>query len=147
MRRNKGQSMIEVLFAVFLVGVSASIVIASLPIATMSRTKADLSNKATGLAQKQLEAIRGLGYANATASQLAANGLIESDTPIEGNTYSFTNIDAAAHDNPALILPGGTGRVTLEQADIDLRRVIVRIDYLDRGQPRSIQLGTLIANL
>ncbi len=43
---------IEVLFAMFLVLACALIVAATMPIADISRGKADLLNKATGLAQK-----------------------------------------------------------------------------------------------
>lgn len=140
-------TLIEVLFAVFLVGVSASIVVVTMPSAAQSRIKADLNNKATSLAQKQLEAIRGMGYANVTASQLSALGLIDSTTPIDTNTYSFTNVDSAKLDNPSLILPSGQGRVKVEQADIDLRRVTVTVQWNDRGTVRNITLGTLVANL
>lgn len=140
-------TLIEVLFAVFLVGVSASIVVVTMPSATQSRIKADLNNKATSMAQKQLEAIRGMGYANVSASQLAAAGLIDSATPVATNTYSFTNVDAARLDNPSLILPNGVGRVTIQQVDIDLRQVIVTVSWNDRGTTRTLTLGTLVANL
>lgn len=140
-------TLIEVLFAVFLVGVSASIVVVTMPTATQSRIKADLNNKATSMAQKQLEAIRGMGYANVSANQLATAGVIDSASPVATNTYSFTNSDSAKLDNPALILPNGVGRVKIEQVDIDLREVIVTVTWNDRGVTRSITLGTLIANL
>lgn len=145
--KGKGFTLIEVLFAVFLVGISASIVVVTMPSATQSRIKADLNNKATSLAQKQLEAIRSMGYANVSATQLASAGLVDSASPVETNTYSFTNVDSAKLDNPSLVLPSGVGRVKIEQADIDLRRVTVTVFWNDRGTTRSIVLGTLIANL
>jgi len=118
-----------------------------MPLANKARIRADLYNKALNLAQKQLEAIRGKGYANATASQLFSLGLIDNTTPIAANTYSFTNSDSAALDNPSLILPGGSGSVLVEQADLDLRRIIVTVRWNDQGTSRQVQLGTLIANL
>lgn len=118
-----------------------------MPIANSSRARADYYNKATGLAQKQIEAIRTIGYPNATASQLATVGLIDSAEPIATNTFSFTNVDSASLDNPARILPSGTGRVTLEQIDLDLRRVTVEIRWMDRSVQKSVKVGTLIANL
>jgi len=142
-----GFSLIEVLFSVFLASICAMIVAASMPIANNGRAKADLQNKATSLAQKQLEAIRGLGYPNATAPQLYSNGLIDSISPIATETYSFSNVDSANLDNPTLVLPSGSGRVTLSQVDLDLRRVVVEVRYVDRGKNKSIQVGTLIANL
>lgn len=147
MSKRRGFSFVEVLFAIFLVGVAASIVAASMPIATVSRERADLMNKATGLAQKQLESIRGMGYANATATQLAAAGLIDSTATVATNTYSFTNSDSANLDNPARILPAGTGRVSIEQVGLDLRRIIVTVGWTERGRQRNVTVGTLVANL
>lgn len=143
----KGFSLIEVLFAVFLVALCAVIVSASMPLANKARIRSDQYNKALNLAQKQLEAIRGKGYANATASQLYSLGLVDSTTPIATNTYSFTNSDSAALDNPSRILPSGTGSVLVEQADLDLRRIIVTVKWIDRGANKQVQLGTLVANL
>lgn len=142
-----GFSLIEVLFAVFLVAMCAVIVAASMPLANKSRIRSDQYNKALNLAQKQLEAIRGKGYANATSAQLYSLSLIDSTTSVATNTYSFTNSDSAALDNPALILPSGSGTVLVEQADLDLRRVVVTVKWTDRGTNKQVQLGTLIANL
>ena len=140
-------ALIEVLFAFGLVAVSALIVAATMPVATTSRAKANLQYKAMGLAQKQIEAIQGLGYANATSSQLLSFNLIDSSTAVSTNTYLFSNADSGARDNPARILPNGTGTVKVEQADIDLRRVVVTVNWTDRGVAKSYTLGTLIANL
>lgn len=145
--RQRGFSMIEVLFAIFLAAMSAAILAASMPIATMSRTKADYQNKATSLAQKQLEAIRSLGYANVTASQLSVYSLIDNLTPVATNTYTWTNVDSGVLDSPANVLPGGTARILVDQPDIDMRRVIVTVYWVDRGRTKSIVLGTLVANL
>jgi prepilin-type N-terminal cleavage/methylation domain-containing protein len=146
-KRQKGFSFLEILFAVFLLAVSAAIVVATLPVGTRIRHKSDDMDKAIGLAQKQLEAIRGEGYSNATSTQLASFNLIDSTTPVTDNTYSFTNSDSANLDNPALILPQGKGTVAVTQADIDLRQVVVTITWNDRGTARTYQIGTLIANL
>lgn len=145
--KHRGFSLIEVLIAIFLVVLCAMIVVATMPIATASREKADLMTRATGLAQKQLEALRGAGYPNLVPSQLLSYGLIDSVTPVATNTFSFTNADAAVFDNPATILPNGAGRVRIEQLAIDLRRLTVEVSYNDRGTTRTARLGTLIANL
>lgn len=146
-KRRKGFTFIEVVLAIFLVVTSATIALATMPLSTSSRVKADLNNRATSLAQKQLEAIRGRGYANATASQLYAVGLIDNTTEITTNTYAFTNNDSAALDNPAKVLPSGTGTVKVEQVDLDLRRITVTVNWVDRGVNRSLVVGTLVANL
>lgn len=147
--RRGGFSLIEVLFGVFLSAVCATLIATSMPVADRSRNKADLNNKATSMAQKQLEKVRGLGYANATPAQLFSFGLIDSTTPVQGssNTYSFNNVDYSSRDNVGKILPSGTGAIRIEQVDLDLRRVTVEIDYVDAGRAKSVSVGTLIANL
>lgn len=145
--RRRGFSLIEVLIALFLVVTCMMIVVATMPIATASRAKADLMSRATGLAQKQIEALRGISYPNLTPTQMFSYGLIDSTTPVATNTYSFTNADALAFDSPAVILPNGTGRVLVEQLDFDLRRITVSVSYNDRGTTRTVRLGTLVANL
>lgn len=145
--RKSGVTLIEVLFAMFLVVTCAMIVSATMPIADVARGKADLLAKATGLAQKQLEAIRGTGYANLNPTSLAGYGLIDSQTAIGTNTYSFSNSDSAKLDNPAKILPSGTGTVKLVQVSTNLMQVIVTVNYSDNQRNRSITLGTVVANL
>ncbi len=106
-----------------------------------------MQNKAVAFAQKELEAIRGLGYANATSTQLLAYGLIDSTTPLVTNTYPATNVDSASYDNIGRLLPSGTATVAVSQTDIDLRQVTVTVTWNDRGTTRTFSLGTLIANL
>lgn len=146
-RARKGFTLVETLFAILMATMCTMIFAAAIPVANNGRAKANLANKATSLAQKQLEAVRSAGYANCTASQLYAYGLIDSVVPLTGTTYGFTNSDSVPLDNPARVLPGGTGRLTLEQPDLELRRVTIEVRWVERGTLRSIRLGTLIANL
>lgn len=145
--KRRGFSLIEVLIAVFLVITCMLVVIATMPLATASRAKADLMNRAMGLAQKELEGLRGVGYSNLTPTQMYSYGLIDSTTPTGTDTYAFTSADALANDNPSKVLPNGTGSVKVEQMDFDLRRVTITITYKDRGTTRTVRLGTLVANL
>lgn len=145
--RKSGVTLLEVLFAMFLVMACALIVAATMPIADVARGKADLLNKAGGLAQKQLEAIRGVGYANLNPTALVAYGYIDSATQVGTNTYSFSNSDNANLDNPALILPSGAGTVKVEQWQVNLIRLTVNITYSDNQRNRSVTVGTLVANL
>lgn len=146
-RERQGSTLLEVLFAVFLVAVCATILAASMPTATRSQKIADLNNKATNLAQKELEAIRALGYANLTPAQLANAQLIDSTTPVSANTYAFTNVDGGVTDSVAQMLPSGTGTVLIEQIDLDLRRVTIAVNYTYRGTAKSVRMGSLVANL
>ena len=147
MRVRKGFTLVEALFAIFLVAICAAIVAATTPIASMSRVKAESMNKATGIAQKELESIRGAGFANCTASALVSAGLLDSTNVVAPNTYSFTNSDLLKFDNAAKVLPNGTGTVKLEQLNIDLVRVTVTVTWMERTRQRQISIGTLIANI
>lgn len=118
-----------------------------MPVATLSRNKADLLNRATALAQKEMEAVRGTGYANLTASQLDSNHLIDSPTPVTTDTYTFTDVDGELNDSPAKVLPSGTGTIKIEQADTELRRVTITLVWIEKGQKKSYSLATLVANL
>jgi prepilin-type N-terminal cleavage/methylation domain-containing protein len=153
-KRTRGFTLIEIVFALFLLATGAIITTAALPIANTQRARADMQNKAVGLAQKEIEAIRGLGYANATGAQLYSYGMIDNTTPLAGypsgstdNTYSFTNADSSAYDNPARLLPSCTARVRVIQVDIDLKQVSVTVTWVERGVTRTFTDGTLIANL
>lgn len=146
-RKICGISLVEVLLAIFILGLSALILASTMPAATKSRVKADNMNKAAGAAQKILEAVRGSGYANVSATRLYALGLIDSTTPVATNTYTINTVDTAAFDNLAKILPGGSGQITVEQVDLDLRRVTVVINWTEEGITKTFRIGTLIANL
>lgn len=145
--RRSGVTLIEVLFAMFLVVTCAMIVAASMPIADIARGKADLLAKATGLCQKQLEAIRGVGYANINPSALVSDGLIDSQSQVAPNTYSFSNSDSANRDNPSLLLPQGAGTVQITQPQSNLIQVIVTVTYNDNTRNRTVSVGTQVANL
>lgn len=145
--RRSGFSLVEVLFGIFLAGLCATILAATMPVAQQSRERANLNNAAVSLAQRQMEAVRGLGYANLTPDRLLANGVIESATPIATNTFSFNGVGAATANSPALLLPRGQGRITIEQAGLDLRRVVIELRWDDRGRQRTFRLGSLVANL
>jgi hypothetical protein len=137
----------EVMMAVMLLAVCAMIFAATLPAAHRSRAKADNRNVATSLAQKMLEDIRTIGYVNANPTQLLANGLIDSATPVSTNTYSFTNVDSGVIDSPGSALPSGTGRIVLETLDLELIRITVQVNWSETGQTRTVTIATLLANV
>jgi type II secretory pathway pseudopilin PulG len=149
----RGQSILEVLIGIFVVGCAAMILAATLPVASGSRIKAEYENRASGVAQKQLERIRGAGYANLTGTQLHALGFVDSATPASTtqtpptSTFNFTNSDSGSNDNVSVVLPSGTGQVVIGEVDLDLRSVTVTVNWTERGQTRTFSVGTLVANL
>lgn len=146
-RTTRAFTLIEGLFALFVVTVSGLALVATLPIATSSRKKADYSAKAVSLAQKEIENMRYIGYANLTDGQLRALGYVDSSSPGDGS-YTFTNVDVGAGDSPATVLPSGSATLNIAEASRDLRSVSVTIRWRERnGVNRSITVDTLIANL
>jgi len=146
-RRTRAFSFIEMMLTVFLVTICAGIVATAMPTATVGRQKSVYRNRAVALAQKQMEAIKRLGYPNITANALLNAGLIDSATEVATNTYSFTNVDSLVADDAPRLLPSGTARITLEQPDIELKRVIIRITWSENSQTKTYEIGTLVANL
>lgn len=146
-RKISGHMLAEAMMAIMMLAVCALIFTATLPAAHNSRAKADNFNIATSLASKMLEEVRNIGYTNATATQLAASGLIDSATPVATDTYSFTNVDAGIVDSPASTLTSGVGRLVVEQIGIDLRRVTATVTWSEKGQTKTVSLATLLANV
>jgi hypothetical protein len=120
-----------------------------MPVATVSRVMSQYQDKAMDVAQKQMEAIRSAGYANANPSQLQALGLIDSTFAVGNNpnAFPFTNSDHSNLDNPGLVLPSGTGTVEIDQLNFNLVQVIVTVYWSDHGTNRSYVIGSLMANL
>lgn len=153
--RQTGGMLIEVMFAMALMVVAALVLAATMPMAHTSRAKSNLSNLALSHAQKQLEAIKARGFDNITPTLLAQHNpaddqpaLIDSATPVHLNTFSFTNIDGAVHDSVADVLPDGQGLVRIEDVQANqMRRVIVTVSWNERGETRSVSVGTLVAKL
>lgn len=158
---NRGFSLVEVMFAVFMSLVCALVFSATIPIANRSREKARLNDVATALASKQLERIVARGYGLIDEVSLAQ------DRPTEGlprlievnndgtpklistnpDTYSFTTIDAVNGDSPSDLLPDGQGFVSLEQTMLDVRRVVVQVTWRENGRLRTVRIGSLVSNV
>ncbi len=146
-RKQSGQSLVEVLFGIFLAGLCATVLAATMPVANNSREMANYQNVAISIAQKHMEGLRGQGYPNLTPDRMFSNGMIDSATAVSANRYSFHNSDQGNHSSPAMQLPSGQGFLTVEQTGIDLRRVLIEIRWVERGRNKSVTLGTTVANL
>lgn len=157
-RRNRsGHTLIESMMAAFLALICALIFSATMPVANLTRGKADHLNTATSLSQKVLESVRGQGYPNSTPQRLFDRGLIESLTSVSlqprglgtagESGFPFTNVDTGILDSPATVLPNGEGFLMTEMVGQDLRRVTVVVAWRERGTQRSLRVSTLVANL
>ncbi len=145
--KSGGFSLIEILFGIFIVALCATVLSATMPTANQSRVKANNVSKAINLAQKQMEAIRCVGYASITPERLTTLGLLDSQAPIEPNTFSFSNVDNGIFDNPSTVLTAGTGTVLIRQSNLDIKEVTIVVAWTEKGVRRNFRLGTKIANL
>jgi Tfp pilus assembly protein PilV len=138
---------VEVLVAVFISAVSAGILMAAMPAATMGYTTAAQQEHAINLAEKEMESIRNQGFPNVNGSQLASVGLIDSSSPVAIDTYAFNNVDSANLDNVAAILPSGQGTVRVDTLNVNLVKVTIIVTWVSHGANESYELTTEMANL
>lgn len=144
---SRGFTLIEALFATFLVAVCAAIIAATVPIANSSRGRADMANVALNIGQQQMEAVRGVGFPNITPSALSSAGLLDGTSPDPNGRYAFHGSDSANFGAPRQLLPEGKGWLRLENIGFDLKKITVTIEWLDRGATKSITLCSLVGNL
>lgn len=155
--RQKGHTLVESMFAAMLALTCCLLFAATVPVANRSRGRAEFTSIATSLAQKQLEIIKGLGYAKLSKDALYASSVIQSTTAVDlkatGLTtttqsgYESTNLDSGQKDTASNTLPSGRSFVQLKDVDIDLKQVAVLVFWKDNGQVRSTEVTGLVANL
>ncbi|MBS1707898.1 MAG: hypothetical protein JSS65_04160 [Armatimonadetes bacterium] len=153
----KGVTLVEVMYASFIALTCCLLFAATVPVANRSRGRAEFISIATSLAQKQLESIKGLGYAKLTSDSLVTAGIVQSSTAVDlkaaGLTsgtesgYETTNFDLAQRDTALNALPSGRSFVQLSTVDIDLKQATIRVFWKDNGQVRSTMVSSLVANL
>jgi type II secretory pathway pseudopilin PulG len=146
LRKREGFTFAEVLFALFLVAITALVMAAALPLGHHSRQKADLHLKAAEICQRQLERLREVGYPNLTAEQLLEMNLISS-TGAQTEGYPFTEVDQSRGDAVSTVLPSGQGWVKIYDVGLDLRSLVVTVRWVEDSRTREIQMGTLVGNL
>lgn len=149
-QRRSGHTLVELLYAIFLVGCCAAVLATGMPTAKASQTRADMENKATSVAQKQLEAVKAAGYPNLSGPQLHLLGLLDSSSEEDGK---FWFCEVARSDNEAesederRFLQDMECTLDIVQTDLDLRTVTIEVSWRDGGERRSVELASHIANL
>ena len=156
-RKQQGHTLIEAMFAAMLALACCLLFAATVPVANRSRGRAELTSVATSLAQKQLEMVKGLGYAKLTSDSLYSAGIVQSTTAVDlkaaGLTdqtmsgYETTSLDIGKKDTAAITLPSGRSFVQITDTSIDLKQVAIRVFWKDNGKNRSTEVTSLVANL
>ncbi|MBI1332884.1 MAG: type II secretion system protein [Armatimonadetes bacterium] len=143
-----GFTLIETLFSIMFVGCAAAIAVVSMPASTASKTKAKYYNFAVNYATRQIEELQYRGFAKLNADDLKTAGLIDSKTPVAGtDTYPCTNVSFGANELISSKLPNGKATVRIQDVTMDSKRVTVHVEWLERSQTRSFDLGTVVADL
>lgn len=120
-RRTKGLTLVEVMLAVFVLALTAIILIACFPTSQISRIKAAHLSYAVGLAQKQMEEFRSAGYASVLVSD-----------PV---------------NTPVAELPSGSQTITITQYAPNVKQIEVTITWEGyRKVGGSTTLVTLISD-
>ena len=135
------------MLSVFMVASAGAILASAMPVATVSRTKANYVNKAANFASKEMELMKAQTYPNLSADKLFAADCIDNTTAVSTNTYSCNNTDAAVGDRITDLLPHGSATAKIEQVDIELKRITLTITWTEKGRTRTYAVGSLVANL
>lgn len=127
---------------------AAAIAVAALPVSTTSKTKAKYYNYAVNFATRQIEEIQYHDFTKITAADLAADDLIDNTVPVSGtDTYSCNLTQFGAGEAITTKLPSGKATVRIEDINADMKRVTVHVEWKERSNTRSYDLGAVVANL
>lgn len=147
MQKN-GFTLIETMFSIMFVGCAAAIVVAAMPASTASKTKAKYTNFAVNFAAKEIEDIQYLDFSKVNASDMESAGIIDSAKPVSGkDTYSCNAVVFGAGDTIGQKLPNGTATVRVEELTLDTKRVTIHVQWKERSNLRTYDIGTVVARL
>ncbi len=122
----KGVSLVEILIVLSIVGVLA-LLIASLPNAISSITKSRSRSNAKNIANKQINLLRQIGYANLTNGESA-----------------FTDSDLSTMLNPHAKYQVEDCPMTICQSGELLKQVKVIVDWSENNTKQQVELITLV---
>ena len=146
-RKNKGFSLVEAMLSVFIVASAGAILASAMPVATVSRTKANYVNKAANFAGKEIELMKAQTYSNLSGAKLYAADLIDSSIPVSTDTYSCNNTDSGVGNRVTDILPHGSATAKIEQINFEMKRITISVAWTEKGRARSYVVASLVANL
>lgn len=156
-RSRRGFTLVEVLFGIGLLAVTAMVFAAAYPVSARLQASARLRAQAVRIAGRQMEALRRLPADTLTSlDKLKTSGVIEATATTQ--PYPFTNLTIDGGDAVAQLLPAGTGAVTIEDvtladpnvlaaAPTKLRRLTVTVAWNDRGRTLSVVTRSLVSEL
>lgn len=146
--KKRGFTLIESLFSIMFVVCAAAIAVAAMPVSTTSKTKAKYYNFAVNFAARQIEEIQYHDFAKITPDDLAADQLIDSAIPVSGtDTFSSNLTQFGAGEVVTSKLPQGQSTVKIESISAELKRITVHVQWKERTNTRSYDVGAVVASL
>lgn len=144
LRGKRGAMLMDAIIAIYLLLVVALVLSVMLAGSAVSRRLADERTKATCIANRELEAVKSLGYQNLTFTSLQFYGL--TDTSTSSTVSTFTTCGAPS-DRVSTILSHGTGTITITDVTATVRRVVVTVTWLSKFGNHSVSVSTEVGKL
>lgn len=138
--RRKGFSLVEVIIAIFLIALGATILGAIFPLASKSGKMVGNHEQAASIVQHKIDQLRGVGYGRLTWSELYDAGIIDSKTT---QPYEFTGVDELAK-----IYPNPKGTIEISNFSSNIKKVTVSLVWTGSAYKQgngSITATALIA--
>lgn len=121
-RRLSGSSLIEIMFAIFIVAGAALVFAALIPPAVKSEKMVASHQQAISIIQHKIDQLRGIGYGRLTYAEMLDAGIIDSNP--SSSPYRFTQVDQLN-----TFYPQATGTITISDFDANVRRVNVTLTW------------------
>lgn len=121
-RLRSGSSLLEIMFAIFVVAASALIFSALIPPAVKSEKMTASHQQAISIVQHKIDQLRGVGYGRLNYAELLDAGIIDSSHT--SSPYRFTVVDQLN-----TFYPAATGTIAVADFDANIRRVTVTITW------------------
>ncbi len=142
LKNKRGAMFIDVLVGVYILAIVGLIYAATIGMAVVSQAKADNTTKATMVINRQLEAVRNLGYLGITHDALYTNGLI--DNSPASPPYSITNIGDSGK-RISDVLKNGSGSMDIVDSGLSTKQVSVTVTWQDKHGWHSLTGSTELA--
>lgn len=139
--RNKGFTWIEILAAVFVIGITAVIFGAIFPMAAKTQTMAANHQQALGIAQHKIDQLRAVGYGRLTYTELRNAGIIDSTSTVSPFRYTVV-------DDLASLYPTAVGTIAVADFSTTIRQVTVTLTWSNsarRPGNGTVSLMALVA--
>lgn len=141
LRGQRGTSLVDVMFATFLLALAGVVFAATFPTGISYSRRAKEMKVATAIAQKKIEQLRSVNYESLTQPLLYTAGIIDNTTAYGG--YAFTSVD-----NVSTQLSNGAGRLIVTDKTADVKQISVTVFWKrdNSSKTDSVTLMTYIAD-